>query len=45
MPPPPVGAPPSGPDELKIRLEAALSDADLRKIAVVVIDVSRADGK
>ena len=45
MPPPPVGAPPSGPDELKIRLEAVLSDADLRKIAAVVIDVSRAEGK
>ena len=41
MPPPPTGAPPSGPDELRQRLEAFLSDAERRKISVVVIDVSR----
>ena len=41
MPPPPTGAPPSGPDELRQRLEATLSDAERRKISVVVIDVSR----
>ena len=41
MPPPPTGAPPSGPDELQQRLEATLSDAERRKISVVVIDVSR----
>lgn len=45
MPPPPSGAPPTGPDELKTRLEATLSVAERRKIAVVVIDVSRAGGK
>ena len=41
MPPPPTGAPPSGPGELRQRLEAILSDAERRKISVVVIDVSR----
>ena len=41
MPPPPTGAPPSGPGELQQRLEAILSDAERRKISVVVIDVSR----
>jgi hypothetical protein len=45
MPPPPCGAPPTGPNELKTRLEATLSDAERRKIAVVVIDVSRPEGK
>ena len=38
--PPPTGAPPTGPDELQQRLEATLSDAERRKISVIVIDVS-----
>ena len=41
MPPPPNGAPPEGPDELRLRLTALLSDAEPRKISVIVIDVSR----
>ena len=45
MPPPPIGAPPSGPDVLRTCLEEGLSDAERRKIAVVVIDVCRAEGK
>ena len=41
MPPPPTGAPPASPDELRLRLEATLSDAARRKISVVAVDVSR----
>ena len=42
MPPPPEGSPPVDPDELRVRLEGTLTEAERRKIAVVVIDVSRA---
>ena len=41
MPPPPTGTPPEGPDELRLRLTALLSDPERRKISVIVIDVSR----
>ena len=41
VPPPPTGAPPTGPDELQQRLEAILSDDERRKISVIVIDVSQ----
>ena len=38
---PPIGPPPTSPDELQARLEETLSDAERHKISVVVIDVSR----
>ena len=38
---PPTGAPPTSPSELRTRLEAALTRDERRRIAVVVIDVSR----
>ena len=41
MPPPPTGAPPCGSEELRTRLEAALSEDERRKISVVVVDVQR----
>ena len=39
--PPPTGPPPAGPRELQARVEGSLSDAERRKISVVVLDVSR----
>ena len=44
-PPPPSGAPPSGPEELRERLIAGadLSPVEARKISVCVIDVSQPD--
>ena len=39
--PPPSGPPPADADDLRMRLEETLSDAERRKISVVVIDVSR----
>lgn len=41
QPPPPSGPPPADADDLRMRLEETLSDAERRKISVVVIDVSR----
>ena len=38
---PPEGSIPPDADELRTRLEGTLSDAERRKISVVVIDVSR----
>ena len=38
MPPPPL---PVTPDELRVRLESTLTEAERRKISVVVVDVSR----
>ena len=40
MPPPPQGRHPTGPDELRHRLEEQLTEAERRRIAVRVIDVS-----
>ncbi len=39
--PPPIGPPPAGPRELQERAEGSLSDAERRKVSVVVLDVSR----
>lgn len=39
--PPPIGPPPAGPRELQERVEGSLSDAERRKVSVVVLDVSR----
>ena len=39
--PPPSGPPPADADDLGARLEETLSDAERRKVSVVVIDVSR----
>ena len=41
MPPPPDGSLPVTPDELRMRLESTLTEAERRKISVVVVDVSR----
>ena len=41
MPPPPEGSLPVAPDELRIRLESTLTEAERRKLSVVVVDVSR----
>ena len=38
---PPEGSIPPDADEMRTRLEGTLSDAERRKISVVVIDVSR----
>ena len=43
IPPPPQGRRPAGPDELRQRLEEQLTEAEKRRIAVRVIDVSPAD--
>ena len=40
VPPPPKGRRPTGPDELRLRLEEQLTEAERRRIAVRVIDVS-----
>ena len=40
MPPPPHGSLPVAPDELRVRLESTLTEAERRKISVVVVDVS-----
>ena len=45
VPPPPEGSMPEDPEELHVRLESTLTEAERRKISVVVIDVSRPDGK
>lgn len=42
-PPPPSGTRPANAKELKKRIEATLSPAEVRKISVCVIDVSRPD--
>lgn len=39
--PPPSGSPPADAEDLRVRLQEPLSDAERRKISVVVIDVSR----
>lgn len=44
MPPPPTGALPRNPGELKAGLEATLAAEDARKISVCVIDVSASAG-
>ena len=41
MPPPPEGSLPEGPDELRVHLEGTLTEAERRRILVVVVDVSR----
>ena len=40
VPPPPQGRRPTGPDELRQRLEEQLTELERRRIAVRVIDVS-----
>ena len=41
MPPPPEGSLPVAPDGLRMRLESTLTEAERRKLSVVVVDVSR----
>ena len=40
VPPPPQGRRPTGPDELRQRLEEQLTESERRRITVRVIDVS-----
>ena len=40
MPPPPHGSLPVAADELRMRLESTLTEAERRKISVVVVDLS-----